>query len=337
MREHVALAPLTTMQVGGSVDYFVAARTRGAVEAACEWAAEHKLPVLVLGEGSNMIVSDGPLHRLALKIELPGFEVTAQDNDSATVVVGAGEHWDGVVERCVKLGLAGVEALSMVPGTAGATPVQNVGAYGAEIAGTLTELEAYDTKEREFVRIGHDDCAFGYRSSRFREEDAGRFVIVSITLALSKRPPAPPVYESLRRHLAEQGITEPTLAQIRDGVMAVRKRILPDPSVVPNTGSFFKNPIVDAAKLRQLETRFERVPSYTYGDKFKLAAGWIVEECGFKGQEHFGFALWPQHALVITNSNHAGYTDLMKLVELIVRSAQEKFGITLEPEPLFVR
>src|SRR4029077_8736539 len=131
--------------------------------------------------------------------------------------------------------------------------------------------------------------------SRFRTDDAGRFVIVSVTLRLSKRPPAQPTYESLKRHLAQKGLENPTLKQVREGVMAVRARLLPDPSVVPNTGSFFKNPIVDAKKLAELEKRFSKVPSYKYGDKYKLAAGWIVEQCGFKGQEHFGFELWPQH------------------------------------------
>ncbi len=336
VRQQVSLAGYTTLKIGGPADYFVVATTRAEVQAACDWAAGHSVRVFVLGEGSNIVVSDGPLHRLVLKVELTGFEPVTQ-GESVRLTVGAGEHWDDVVARTVELGLAGVEAMSMIPGTTGATPVQNAGAYGQEIADTLVELEAYDMDEREFVTIPAADCGFVYRSSKFRGEWAGRFVITSVTLKLNKRPPKAPTYESLKRYLDEQGIRNPSLAQIRDGVMAVRARILPDPMVVPNVGSFFKNPIVDEAKLAELEAQFERVPSYAYEGNYKIAAGWLVEHCGLDGQEHFGLSLWPKHWLVITNSNRADFAQLMKLVELIVRTVQRTFGITLEPEPEFVR
>jgi UDP-N-acetylmuramate dehydrogenase len=337
VQEHVELAPLTTMKVGGRADVMVRARHRADVEAACNLASERGLPVFVLGEGSNIVVSDGAVHRLVLKMEIPGFAKVSEDAESMTVAVGAGEHWDDVVKRAVELNLAGIEAMSMIPGTAGAAPVQNAGAYGQEVADTLVEVEAYDIAEREFVTIPRNDCGFGYRTSRFKTDWAGRYIITSMTLRLRKGGPAQPSYESLKRWLAEHHIAEPTLEQIREGVMTVRARILPDPSVVPNTGSFFKNPIVDEAVVKRLEEQFEKVPSFKYGDKYKLAAGWILEQCGFKGAEYFGLKMWTNHALVITNPDGAGYDDLVKLVELIVRTAQEKFGITLEPEPLFVR
>jgi UDP-N-acetylmuramate dehydrogenase len=337
LKEHVQLAPLTTMKVGGAADYLVEARTRESVQEACDFAAAHGLTVFPLGEGSNIVVSDQPLHLLVLKIEIPGFEKVREAADSVTLKIGAGEHWDSVVERSVKLGLAGIEALSKIPGTAGSTPVQNVGAYGQEIASTLVELEAYDMTRRDFVTLAAADCDFSYRDSIFKREAAGRYVITSITLKLSKKPPEAPTYESLKRYMAEHHIEHPTLEQIRAGVTAVRARILPDPSVVPNTGSFFKNPIVDEEVLRDLERKFKKMPSYKYRDKYKLAAGWLVEQCGFKGAEHFGLKLWPEHALVITNPNGAGYDDLVKLVDLIVTRVREKFGLTLEPEPLFVK
>jgi UDP-N-acetylmuramate dehydrogenase len=337
LQEHVELAPYTTMKVGGRADYFVTASTPGEVKEAFGWAAERDLPVFVLGEGSNIVVSDTPLHRLVLKVEIAGFEVVTEDAQSVTVRVGAGEHWDSVVERTVDMGLSGIEAMSMIPGTAGAAPVQNAGAYGQEIADTLVELEAYDTAARVFVMLRPDECGFGYRTSMFKAGSAGRYVITSITLRLRKGEPAEPTYESLRRYLDEHKIESPTVAQIRTAVMAIRARILPDPSVVPNTGSFFKNPIVDANVLARLQQDYERVPHYAYGDKFKLAAGWMLDQCGFKGQEYFGLKLWEHHALVITNPNGASYNDVMKLVELMVKTVQEKFGVTLEPEPLFVR
>jgi UDP-N-acetylmuramate dehydrogenase len=336
IQEHVTLAPYTTMKVGGPADYLVPVRSRDEVKEACDWASHEKVPVFVLGEGSNIVVAGSPIRKLVLKVELKGIEKVAETKDSLTMRVGAGEHWDGVVERAVKLGLSGIEAMSMIPGTTGAAPVQNAGAYGQEIADTLVELEAYDMTAQRFVVLEPDDCEFGYRTSAFKTTAAGRYVIVSVTLKLSKKQPPRPTYESLKRWLDEHGIAEPTVEQIREGVMAVRARILPDPSVVPNSGSFFKSPIVSAAKLAEVEREYEKVPSYKYGNRYKIAAGWIVEQCGFKGSEHFGLKIWDNHALVITNPNGATYEDLEELVKLIVAKAKDKFGIELEPEPLFV-
>lgn len=331
------MARYTTMRVGGPSDYFVEAKTQVQAKEACEWAVGEKLPIFVLGEGSNIVVGDHSLHMLVLKMGIRGVEKVAEDAHSITLEIGAGEHWDDVVLRSVKLGLSGIEAMSMIPGTAGAAPVQNAGAYGQEIADTLVSVTALDLQGMRFAAIPKADCGFEYRTSMFKTEAAGRYVITSITLKLSKRPPAEPTYESLKRYFSEKGITHPDLEQIRDGVMAVRSRILPDPSVVPNTGSFFKNPIVGREKLADLEKIYHDVPSYKYGDQYKLAAGWIVEQCGFKGTEHFGFVMWPNHALVITNPNRGAYGDLMRLVDLITDAVQKKFGLALEPEPQFVR
>jgi UDP-N-acetylmuramate dehydrogenase len=336
LQEDVKLAPFTTMKVGGKVDYMVSVTRRDDVKEVCEFANRQQLPIFVLGEGSNIVVNDASVHRLVLKMEIKGVEKVADTKDAVTLKIGAGEHWDGVVERTVKLGLSGIEAMSMIPGTAGAAPVQNAGAYGQEVADTLVELEAFDMATGKYVTLARDECDFGYRTSMFKTDAAGRYVITTITLKLHKKEPARPTYESLKRWLDEHEIADPSVEQIREGVMAVRARILPDPSVVPNTGSFFKSPIVNAAKLAEIEKNYKKVPSYRYEDGYKIAAGWIVEQCGFKGSEHFGFKVWDNHALVITNPNGAGYADLMKLVDMIVKAARAKFGITLEPEPLFV-
>jgi UDP-N-acetylmuramate dehydrogenase len=334
--EHEKMAPHTTIQVGGEADYFGRATSAQMVKELCDWATSHSLPVFVLGEGSNIVVSEEPLHRLVIKVEITGVQKVSDTKDSLTLEVGAGEHWDSVVERTVKLGLSGIEAMSMIPGTAGAAPVQNAGAYGQEIADTLVSLDAYDMISQKFVTLTAAECGFEYRMSRFKTDAAGRYVITSVTLKLSKKAPAAPTYESLKRYLDEQQIENPSPQQIRDGVMAVRARILPDPSVVPNAGSFFKNPIVSAKKLAELEREHDKVPSFRYGTSYKIAAGWIVEQCGFKGSEHFGLKIWPNQALVITNPNGASFKDLLKLVELITKTVQDKFGITLEPEPQFI-
>jgi UDP-N-acetylmuramate dehydrogenase len=336
MQEHAELAPYTTMKVGGACDYFVAVDDVAAVAAACQWAAKEDVPVFVLGEGSNVIISDEPLHRLVLKIEIPGFEIIEEDDQSATLRLGAGLHWDDAVAQSVKLGLAGIEAMSMIPGTVGATPVQNAGAYGQEVADTLVEVEAYDRQEQAVVTLSREQCGFGYRDSAFKRELAGRYVIVGVTLKLSKLAPAEPTYASLKRYLEAHDMHHPDVAQIRSAVMSVRSKILPDPSIVPNSGSFFKNPIVEPRVLDRLRLRYPTMPAYEHGDDFKLAAGWLLDQCGFKGAEYFGLKLHADHALVITNPNHAGYADLMQLVELIVAKVHDKFGVALEPEPLFI-
>lgn len=339
LKEHVRLAPYTTMHIGGPARYFVVARSLGELRAAGDWAATQQVPVFVLGEGSNIVVSEDPAPRLVVKLEMRGFEVLGEDEASATIRVGAGEHWDDVVQRSVEMGLSGIEAMSKIPGTAGAAPVQNAGAYGQEIADTLVEIEAYDLQQRALVTLPRTKCGFSYRASNFKGPGgkwAGRYAIVSVTLKLSKRPPAEVTYASLRRYLDEHDLNHPSVAQIREAVTAIRARILPDPSVVPNSGSFFKNPMVDAQTLADLKARFPGLPSFAYGDKFKLSAGWILDQCGFKGAEHFGLRLWANHALVITNPNNAEYVDLVKLVELMVGTVEEKFGITLAPEPEFI-
>lgn len=336
LEEHVLMAPLTTMKVGGPADFVVRVKNEDEVREACDFATRGHLPIFVLGEGSNIVVGDAPLHRLVIKVEIMGVKKESETSDKVVLKIGGGEHWDSVVRRTVELGLSGIEAMSMIPGTAGAAPVQNAGAYGQEIKDTFVELTAYDIPRQEFVTLSNDDCEFEYRSSVFKTTSVGRYVITSVTLELSKKPPKTPTYESLRKYLDEHKIEDPDVRQIRDGVMAVRKRILPDPSVVPSCGSFFKSPIVTAAKLAEIEKEYKKVPSYPYNDKFKVAAGWLVEQCGFKGSEHYGLKVWENHALVITNPNHASSNELLQMVRLITDTVQEKFGITLEPEPQFI-
>ncbi|GAC1368902.1 MAG: UDP-N-acetylmuramate dehydrogenase [Candidatus Saccharimonadales bacterium] len=324
------------MKVGGECDFLVEATDAATVAAACDWAREQSAEIFVLGEGSNVIVSDAGLKRLVLKMEIPGIEVEDADEITALMHVGAGVHWDDAVEQAVARGLAGIEAMSMIPGTAGAAPVQNAGAYGQEMADTLVKVEAYDRQEQKVVTLTREECGFGYRDSAFKWDKTGRYVILGVTLRLSKQAPAEPTYASLRKYLDEHDIKNPDVAQIRKAVMAVRARILPDPSVVPNTGSFFKNPIVEPRVLERLRLRYPTMPAYDFHGDYKLAAGWLLDQCGLKGAEHFGLKLWSEHALVITNPSHAGYADLLKIVELIQAKVKDKFGVELEPEPQFI-
>lgn len=336
LKRQVRLADYTTMRVGGPAEAFVAVSSAHELAAACAWAAQQHLPVVVLGEGSNMVVDDHPLHLLALKLELPGFEVLREDDQHVTLRVGGGEHWDDVVRRTVEQGWCGLELLSMIPGTAGAAPVQNAGAYGAETADTLVELEAYDMAAATFVTFAKADCDFRYRSSRFREADTGRYVITSVTFTLRKGRPDAPTYQPVIRYLEERAIAAPTAGQIREAVMSIRGRILPDPAHVPNTGSFFKNPIVNAETYDRLVHEYADISAFPYGENFKLSAGWLLDQCGFKGSEHFGLKIWDHHALVITNPHHADFAHLMQLVELMRSTVKQRFGIELEQEPLLI-
>lgn len=336
MQTDVSLAEFTTMNMGGTAAFFGHVKTREQLEAGAAWAKTEDLPVFILGEGSNLIVSDGVIKAVVLKLEIGGFEAESAEHGLTRVTVGGGEHWDDVVKQTVDMGLTGLETLSMIPGTAGAAPVQNAGAYGGETADHLVDLEAYDLRAGEWVTLAATDCRFGYRTSRFREEDAGRYAITQVRFDLRLGEPDPARYERLSKRLADDGITSPTGQQLRETVMVLRAKVLPDPSVVPSAGSFFKNPIVDEATLRRLQSDFGDIKSFSFGQKYKLAAGWLLEQCGFKGSNHFGLQIWPEHALVITNPHHRGYADLMKLVELMQDQVQEKFGIELEPEPLFL-
>lgn len=335
--ENVSMAEHTTMRVGGPADFFLHVRSPEAIREACDWASRHSISIFVLGEGSNIVVNSEGLRRFVIKIDIKGLAKVSETRDSLTMKIGAGEHWDSIVERAVRLNLSGIEAMSGIPGTAGAAPVQNAGAYGQEIADTLVELTAFDTVNGDFVTLATSDCEFGYRTSMFKTTQSGRYIICSITLRLSKKSPKRPTYESLKRYLDEHGIDQPDVGQIRQGVLSVRARILPDPETVPNSGSFFESPIVTKEKLREIEVTYPNVPAFTYREGYKIPAGWIVEQCGFKGQEHFGFRIWSHHALVITNPNGGTYSDLMRLVDLIVETVEQKFGLILEPEPLFAR
>lgn len=226
--------------------------------------------------------------------------------------------------------------MSLIPGTAGAAPVQNIGAYGGELAYSLLELEAYDSAINAYVKLQNHDCNFSYRSSRFKTTDRGRFFITSITLTLRKTNPVPPFYDSLQRYLDEHGVHKYTPATIRKAVIDIRQNKLPDPEKVSNNGSFFTNPIVDAGKYQQLQQQYPDIKGWeTKAGQVKIAAGWLVEKAGFKGvqDEATGMATWPNQALVLVNDHARGTADLLAFKQKILDRVQQMFGIILEQEP----
>jgi UDP-N-acetylmuramate dehydrogenase len=334
--QNVSLANYSTMGLGGTAAYLVEASSRAEVSEAFKWAQERQLPALMIGGGSNIIWTDNGYQGLVIVNKILGYEAFEEDETNVYLTVGAGEPWDAVVGRSVAAGLTGIEALSLIPGTVGGTPVQNVGAYGQEISQTLTSVEVFDTRVGNFVNLAGSDCGFAYRTSRFKTTDRGRFYITAVTLHLTKGNPQPPFYSAVQKYFEEHAITDHTPATLRKAVIAIRTSKLPDPAVVRNTGSFFSNPIVNASQLIDLMNHFEDLPHWTLDNgSAKLSAAWLIEQVGFKDyhDKATGMATWPRQSLVLVNESAKSTADLMAFKQKIVEAVQAKFDITLEQEP----
>lgn len=332
---NIPLKNYTTMRLGGNARFMTEAHTPEDVVAICHNAQQQNVPVFVLGGGSNIIVRDDGFNGVVLRNRIPGFEVITDEAGFTRIKIGAGENWDEVVKRTVNLNLSGIEAMSAIPGTAGAAPVQNVGAYGQEIADSLISLEAYDIQTDTFVTMSASDCGFSYRHSIFRGEAAGRYVITSITLQLSKNAPQPPFYAAIQTYFDEHGITLYTPQVIRDTVTAIRKDKLPDPAQLPNTGSFFKNAIVEDWQLTDLRKEYPDIPTYNMPDgRYKVPTGWLIEQTGLKGQTLHGMHVHDKNALVLINESATSYADLAAARDEIMGAVRDKFRIIIEQEPL---
>lgn len=335
--ENVPLGAHTTFGIGGTARHFLCVTDEPSLREAALFAKQSGLPLVILGEGSNSIFRDGEIDAVVAKIELPGFTITEDDDTLATITVGAGERWDDVVERSVSLGLAGIEAMSAIPGTAGATPFQNVGAYGQEIKDTLVSLRAYDTSEDTFVEFANTECKFGYRDSIFRSGEPGRYIITSITLRLSKAALKMPDYPGVKKHFEAKGIVNPTLREIRDAIIEIRASKLPDPKCIKNAGSFFKNPIVDTTIAEGLKDKYPVIVMFPGGEgKTKLSAGWLIEHAGLKGSSIGPIKVYEHNALVLTNVGNATCDELEYAATEIIKKVKEKFGVILEQEPVFI-
>jgi UDP-N-acetylmuramate dehydrogenase len=342
LREYVPLAPRTTLGVGGSARYLLDARSEDEIVQALGWAKQRGVPVRVLGGGSNLVVADKGFDGLALAIDLHGMTFSSPSGD-AVLTAFAGEPWDAVVQSAVARGLAGLEGLSGIPGRAGATPIQNVGAYGQEVAETIQSVRVIDRESLEPVELPARDCRFAYRDSFFKSEAPERFVVTQVRFALAARPAAAVRYPDLQREVARRELTVPSLAELRDCVLAVRreKSMLLDRSD-PNgrsCGSFFLNPIVDTADVERvrLVAGDVAVPVYPQPDgRVKLAAGWLIEQSGFaKGLRDGNVGLSTKHALAIVAHDGASAEEVARLSSRIREGVQARFGVKLTPEPNF--
>lgn len=345
IQEHVPLAPLTTLGVGGPARYFCQARSEQDVREAVVFARERDLPIFVMGGGSNLLVSDAGFAGLVLKAALLGITQRSVGSGRARFDVAAGEDWDAFVAGTVQSRFAGLECLSGIPGTVGGTPVQNVGAYGQEVRETISEVRALHLASLESVALSDADCQFGYRTSRFNTSDRGEYVITGVSFCLVYGAKPKIAYADLRDYFAAHP-SEPSLAETREAVLEIRRRkamlIVPGDEDSRSAGSFFKNPIVAEEQYADLAARLSardlQLPSYAATEGFrKIPAAWFVEQAGFhKGYAKGAVGISRRHTLAIVNRGGATAAELVALKNEIQARVRDEFGIELQPEPVFV-
>ena len=295
-----------------------------------------RLPRLILGGGSNLLLTrDFP--GLVLHLCSNGRQIISEDDDYVYVKAAAGENWHAFVQWTLDRGLGGLENLSLIPGSVGAAPIQNIGAYGIEVKDRFHSLTAFDFIEGKTVTLDQAACRFGYRDSIFKQEWRDRAVVLDVTFALPKQWQANTQYADVMHELAQRGIALPTPRDVSDAVIAIRTRKLPDPVQIGNAGSFFKNPIVTIAQRDALLAQHAQLVSYVQPDGcYKLAAGWLIDQCGWKGKSLGAAGVYDKQALVLVNRGGATGQEVAALAQAIQADVQAKFGVLLEPEPVFV-
>ncbi|MBN9295757.1 MAG: UDP-N-acetylmuramate dehydrogenase [Filimonas sp.] len=329
LRDNFSLQPFNTFGIDVKAKHFAAFT---AVQELQSILALQPETLMILGGGSNVLFTkdyDG----LVLHNELKGIELVKEDKDYYYVKAWAGENWHQFVQYCIANNYAGLENLSLIPGCVGASPMQNIGAYGVEIKDVFYELEAYHIHDKTLVTFNREDCAFGYRESVFKRQYKNQFVILNVTYRLSKQPHYNISYGAIEQELEKMAVTDLSIQAISQAVIHIRSSKLPDPKEIGNAGSFFKNPQVPAEVFKQLQTVHPAIVGYPVGDnEIKLAAGWLIEQCGWKGYRKGDAGCHAKQALVLVNYGHATGDEIYHLSEEIIQSVQQKFGVTLERE-----
>jgi UDP-N-acetylmuramate dehydrogenase len=295
------------------------------------------LPRLVLGGGSNLLITRDEIDLLVLHMALMGKEIVGETADAVLVRARAGENWHAFVQFTLAQGLGGLENMALIPGTVGASPIQNIGAYGAEVKDLFHSLTTFDFATGTTRTMSAADCRFAYRDSVFKHEEGRQLAVLDVTFALPKAWTPNLRYAELARELEAQGIAGPTPRQVADAVIAIRRRKLPDPLDIGNAGSFFKNPVVSGEHCAQLLANWPNLVHHPQPDgSEKLAAGWLIDQCGWKGQSLGRAGVYPKQALVLVNNGGASGAEVLALARAIQADVQERFGVLLEPEPVMV-
>jgi len=328
MEKNVSLLPFNSFRLDVRAAEFVSVKSLNDLEE----VLRQKTPSLILGGGSNLLLSSN-LEGLVMKIDIGGIDEVKEDHTHIYVKAGAGENWHDFVTYTMKRNWGGLENLSLIPGQVGAAPIQNIGAYGVELKDSFYELEAYDRQKQKVFAFGVNDCHFGYRDSIFKSEEKGRYIILNVTFILRKTPVLHTGYGAIREELKKMGVESPTIQDVSQAVINIRRSKLPDPKEIGNAGSFFKNPVVDQEKFLRLSAKYAEMPAYPHEEKsVKLAAGWLIEQCGWKGYRKGDAGVHRDQALVLVNYGQATGKEILDLSEQIEASVYRKFGIVLERE-----
>ncbi len=327
-----SLKEMTTFKIGGNAQFFCVIKSEDDIVKACKFAKENKLAVFILGGGSNILVSDKGFAGLVMKMEMKGIEF-----DGERVAVKAGEDWDNFVGETVKRGLHGLENLSLIPGTVGAAPVQNIGAYGSEVKDTIVSVRVFDMEKMEFRDFSNDECRFEYRNSFFKI-NPGQYIIISIIFDLKKTSQTNIDYKDIKEYFLIKGVSRPTLDEVREAVIHVRTNKLPDVRVLGTAGSFFKNPIISHAQANELKKRFPELPVYPFDDEsVKVSLAWILDHvCGYKGVDRGSVGTYKNQALVLVNNGGATANEIKSFAHELARAVQEKTGIEVGAEIQYV-
>ena len=330
--ENYPLIKLNTFGIDVKAKYFTSINTvNELIEIKkSEKFKDHEL--LILGGGSNILFTKD-FNGLVILNNIKGKEIVDQNDDSIILKIGAGENWHELVMYCVDNGWGGIENLSLIPGNTGTAPMQNIGAYGVEIKETFVELEALEISSGKIVKFSNSECEFGYRESVFKNKMKNKYIILNITLELNKNPILNINYGDVKAILETKKIETPKIKDVSNAIISIRQRKLPDPKKIGNSGSFFKNPIIDINLLKLIEGKYPNVVSYKINEnKFKIAAGWMIEKAGWKGKKFNNFGVHENQALVLVNYGLANGKEIFNLSEKIILDIKEKFGITLERE-----
>lgn len=337
-RQHdYPLAPHTTFGLPARAAHYIELTDSGDLPEICRLPEFDAATVCWLGGGSNILfMQDFP--SLVVRMATRGIRELERTPDSVLLEAQAGENWHGFVQSSLHMGLGGLENLSLIPGTVGASPVQNIGAYGVEVKDRIHSVRCFDVQTQEWRELSNAECRFAYRDSIFKHEGRQRYVITSVVFRLDTQFVPNVKYGDLAQVLAEQcGSRTPTAQDVAQAVCAIRRSKLPDPTVLGNVGSFYKNPLVDAAHAQTLLAQYPQMPHYPQPDgRVKLAAGWLIDQCGLKGKTIGGAAVHDKQALVLVNKNHATAADVRALSDEICRIVAQRFAVDLQPEPVWL-
>jgi len=331
IQENVSLKPFNTFAIAAVARYFVEIFSEDELVELLSLNIIKDNNLLVLGGGSNILLTKD-FSGLVIKVSIPGIS-SKKEKEGFLVTAGAGVVWNDLVQYCVTNGLAGVENLSLIPGTVGASPIQNIGAYGVELKDVFHSCTAFDIATGAKKVFSYEECKFGYRDSVFKNELKGKYIISSVRFHLSASADLKTTYGAIQAELSSRNISQPTISDISAVVSDIRVSKLPDPSTIGNAGSFFKNPVISTGQYEEVKQSYPDIVSYPFGEgQVKLAAGWMIEQCGFKGKVVGETGTWKNQALVLVNHGHATGQEVYSFSEQIINEVCQKFGVKLERE-----